>query len=163
MMKKKKIKNLKPKEYNIHLKYICRCSQEHWLSYDEASEEDFVIVCECKRLLKVKPISGIIVKYKINKKAKKIVPEKNNTNDNLQELKTLDNKDIKENTINSNNTEINKEIPENLINTCSNLLITFGYSKREAANLIKDFYSKNSNIDYSKFVKNLLISIGESK
>lgn len=154
-MKKKKIKNLKPIEYDIHLKYLCRCGEHHWLSFDEASEKDFIIVCGCNSLLKVKPLSGIVVKYKENKKSKKI----DHTTKQKELLFNHSNNEKKD----IINDKTQKELPENLINTCSNLLVTFGYSKREAIDLIKDFYSKNNNIEYSKFVKSLLSSIGELK
>jgi hypothetical protein len=150
--KKKKIKNLKPIEYDIHLKYLCRCGQHHWLSYNEASEKDFIIVCECQTLLRVKPLSGIIVKYKENKKSNKI-----NTSNTKKTEQTNNKTDVVD------NHEKHRELPENLVNACSNLLITFGYSKKEAIELIKNFYSKNKDIEYSKFVKSLLSSIGESK
>ena len=64
MKLKKKLKNQKPIEFDIHLKYRCsKCNQEHWLSYQEASTKNFKIVCFCKNIFYVQRICAFKVKY----------------------------------------------------------------------------------------------------
>lgn len=164
MKMKKKFKNLKPIEFDIHLKYQCKCGEMHWLSFDEASEPDFVIVCECKRLLKVKPIAGVIIKYKEERKnSKKIKLENNNSNIDHQPI-IVDSTTDKSHTIENNKEPEPSESPElseEFKTTCVNLLTTFGYSKREALILVIDFYDKNKTLPNSIFLKQLLASLGK--
>lgn len=68
-MKKTKIKNLKPIEIDLHLKYQCpQCNTYHWLSQSEAKTENFKIVCDCSSVLMPKKISRIKIKYHNNQK-----------------------------------------------------------------------------------------------
>lgn len=60
----KKIKNLKPVECVADLRYRCtKCGLDHWVSLKEAKTKDFIIVCDCDTLLKVKQIQTINVVY----------------------------------------------------------------------------------------------------
>ncbi len=61
---------LKPIEYDFHMKYMCpKCQYCHWVSLEEAKTEKFIIVCDCKDILKIQTIDLIKIKYK-NKKQK---------------------------------------------------------------------------------------------
>lgn len=162
-MIKKILENLKPIEYDIHFKYQCKCGELHWLSLDEASEPDFIIVCECKKRIKVKPINRVVIKYKKQKFATLNFSEekKDSESNHTDTIVTQKEEQITE-TKNVCNEEklINNELPNELLNTCSNLLVSFGYSKREAIDIIKKFYDDNPSIKYSIFVKQLLASLG---
>lgn len=183
---KQKVKNLRPIEYDIHLKYQCLCSQIHWLSYNEASEPDFIIVCDCGKKLKVKPVKDFSIEYKKKKKKKRVDDSSESTTDSLNQTTTENNKiidksiieitnelvdtttieidlekDVDQQINNIEETEI-KPIPPSLLKTCSNLLVTFGYNKREAVEVVKNFYYYNIQLDQSNFVKELLIHIGRS-
>jgi hypothetical protein len=64
------MKNLKPTEYDLHLKYSCpNCGYNHWLSIHEAQTDKFLIVCDCKKILKVKTVDSFKIKYKTKKNA----------------------------------------------------------------------------------------------
>ena len=70
MTTQNQIKNLRPTDYDISLRYVCpNCSNEHWLRLKQAQYEKFVIVCDCDTLLKIKPIESI--KFKFKKKQNK--------------------------------------------------------------------------------------------
>lgn len=64
------MKNLKPTEYDLHLKYSCPyCEYSHWLSIYEAQTDKFLIVCDCKKILRVKTVDSFKIKYKPKKNA----------------------------------------------------------------------------------------------
>lgn len=126
-----KIKNLKPTEKNLHLKYKCpNCGIEHWLSLDEASTSDYIIVCDCKSKLKVKPVKTVRIIYK--KKKSSIVKTE----------------------------EKNKTVPVVLLDNCVKILVTYGFSAKEAKSLVEKSYMKNSSDDALVIIKDILAHIG---
>lgn len=131
MMKTKKIKNLKPIELNLHLKYRCpECDVEHWLSLDEAKTKEYVIVCYCKIKLKVKPIKSIRIVYSKSGSSKP-KPQKES-----------------------------QAIPVALLESCVKILIDYGYSEKEAKSLIEESYAKNPTDNALVIIKNILTTIG---
>jgi hypothetical protein len=128
---KKKIKNLKPTEINLHLKYKCpECQIEHWISLDEAKTTGYMIVCDCKTKLKVKPIKTIRILYKTNKTTK-AKPEK-----------------------------IDQSMPVVLLENCVKILVSYGFSAKESKTLVEESYKKNSVNDALIIIKDILANIG---
>jgi hypothetical protein len=131
MMKTKKIKNLKPIELNIHIKYKCpECDVEHWLSFEEAKTKEYVIVCCCKAKLKVKPIKSIGIVYSKSKSCKPNPQKQSQT------------------------------IPIALLESCAKILAGYGYSSKEAKTLIEESYSRNPTDNALVIIKNILTTIG---
>lgn len=130
-MKTKKIKNLKPIELNLHLKYKCpECDVEHWLSLDETKTKEYVTVCYCKTKLKVRPIKSIRIVYSKSGSSKP--------------------KSQKE----------SQAIPVALLESCVKILIDYGYSEKEAKALIEESYVKNPTDNALVVIKNILTTIG---
>ena len=60
MKNKTTTKNLKPNGINLYLEYRCPdCCATHWLKLDEVKTPGFIVVCDCRRILKFKPIKKI--------------------------------------------------------------------------------------------------------
>ena len=136
MMKTKIIYNQKPIEYDLHLKYICQqCGQAHWLSFRESSTKQFKIVCDCGFVFGVKPTKSIKIIYKTPKTKKET------------EM-------VKE-------TEIEKkpEIPPSLLDQAIEILISYGFTKTEASDLLKQTYSNNPLSDITLLIKHSLESL----
>lgn len=133
----KTIKKLqKPIDFDIHLKYRCiNCSQDHWLSYKEASTKNFKIVCDCGLVFKVKRVSGFKLLYQKKEKntAKKPDPV------------VIDAK---------------VKISSDLLNRAVASLIKYGFTKDEASLLVSDVYVKNPVDDLNILVKQTLESLG---
>jgi hypothetical protein len=130
---KKKIKNLKPTEINLHLKYQCpECSIDHWISLDEAKTPGFIIVCYCRTTLKVKGVKSTKI---IFRNQKKIVAKKQ--------------KDT-------------QEIPLEILDSCVKILVGYGYSESEAKLLITKSYADNSTNNPLELIKFTLTNIGGS-
>jgi phage terminase large subunit GpA-like protein len=79
------MKNQKPIDYDIHLKYSCpKCGQYHWLSFKEASTKNFKVVCDCDEVFKVKRVKSFKIKYE----TKSIVQSSDKDNLSSQTIKT---------------------------------------------------------------------------
>lgn len=130
-MKPKKIKNLKPIELNLHIKYKCpKCDVEHWLSLDEAKTKEYITVCYCKTKLKVKPIKSIRIVYSKSRPSKLKSEKESET------------------------------IPIALLENCVKILTGYGYSSKESKALVEESYSKNPVDDALVIIKNILTTIG---
>lgn len=73
MKTKKKLQ--KPIDQEVNLRYRCsQCSQDHWLSWRQASTINFKVVCDCGEVFKVKRVSEFRIKYiqKISKPSTEI-------------------------------------------------------------------------------------------
>ena len=68
----KKIKNLRPIDVDVNLKYVCpNCCLEHWVTLKQVQYSKFVIVCDCDVILKPKTVEKIrTVYHKKNVKSK---------------------------------------------------------------------------------------------
>jgi hypothetical protein len=133
-MKKTTQKNLKPIEYDIHLKYRCnQCCQDHWLSFQEASTKNFKVVCDCGNVFKVKRPLHFKLKY-----ASKTIKTKQKVDD------------------------INKEKPvetkpcEELLSKSVKMLTNYGFSAKEASDLICESYQANHVDELISLVKQTL-------
>ncbi len=129
----KKQTYLKPIDQDIHLKYRCvQCCQDHWLSYREASTKNFKVVCDCGKVFKVTRVVSFDIQY---------------------ETQTVPSQPI--------------EVVEPVVSTkhldilekSAKLLVSFGFSEKEAFALVSDSYKKNAVEDYATLVKQTLESI----
>ena len=123
-------KRLKPKEYDVHLKYSCPdCGCDHWLSLLEASTINFKVVCDCGVVFRVKKIIGIKLLYD---KALKQEKEKTTTPQ----------------TIDIENNNIAKQAVATIIN--------YGFTSKEAKDLVKNCYDTSKTYSVSDLVKEAL-------
>lgn len=139
MMKKKTIscsgqkKNLKPIDYDLHLKYLCPnsdCNAVHWVSLSEASVKNFKVVCYCGYIFSPKPIDKIKIKYKNSSKPLKITEP------------------------------IEKKDEAKFIDKAIDLLKSYGFDANEAQSLINESIKQNPNItDYVTLVKHSLFLV----
>jgi hypothetical protein len=130
---KTKNKNQKPIDFDLHLKYRChQCSQDHWLSYLEASTQNFKIVCGCGEVFKVKRIKSFKINYHSKKKTE-TTPQKEESSSHT--------------------------IPSDILNKCVKILVTYGFTISEASELLYNTYSKNPVDDCGTLIKNTLASL----
>lgn len=124
-------KRLKPKEHDVHLKYSCTdCGCDHWLSLLEASTTNFKIVCDCGVVFRVKKVIGIKLLYDktLSKKPKE--------------------KSAAVNVI---------DIDSNLVAKQAIAIITnYGFTNKEAKDLIKKCYDTSTTYSVSDLVKQAL-------
>jgi len=133
MTTQNQIKNLKPTDCDITLRYVCpNCSNEHWIRLKQAQYKKFVIVCDCDTILKTKPVDLVKIIYRKNKPVKKIISD-----------------DTKE------------EINVSILNRCCNVLSSYGFSRKESESLIKESYAENKSEDCMILVKLSLSKFGE--
>jgi len=136
MKTKQIIKNLKPTELNVHLKYTCpTCSVDHWLSLDESKTKGYLVVCDCNSILKVKPIHSLVIKFRKKKK----------------NIKTTE----------SDKVEETSKIDVALLSKCCTILSSYGYEKSEIEPLIVKTYENSPTTDIKTLVKNTLMKIGD--
>lgn len=136
MKTKQIIKNLRPIELNVHLKYTCpNCSVEHWLSLQEAKTRGYLIVCDCDTVLKVKTIDFLKVKFYKKQKS----------------TKPVERESVVEST----------KIDVDLLSKCCTILNSYGYEKSEVEDLIIKTYENNPTTDIKTLVKNTLMNIGD--
>ena len=129
--------NLEPVEADIHLKYICpSCDSEHWLSYKETKIQDFKVFCEiCENILIPKPVKSITVNFIEQNQQKK--EEQKKEEEEKQTVTDLD-----------------------FISEAENVLIGFGFTKREAKEMIALEYKKTGEKNPAKLVKFSLDLLG---
>jgi hypothetical protein len=130
------IKNLKPTDCDITLRYVCpNCSNEHWVRLKQAKYEKFVIVCDCDTILKTKPITSVKILYR-KKKSQSQKKEKQITDQQ-------------------------EEIDSKLIDKCFSILSSYGFSRKETESLVKECYIESKNTDCLTLVKLSLSKFGE--
>lgn len=123
-------KNLKPIEYDLHLKYLCpnpSCCSPHWLSLKEAQIKGFKIVCVCGTVFSVKTVEKFRIKF------------------------TSKNKKKQSTDCSSTSSHIDKAIA---------LLKTYGFNHAEASDMIEKCVSESPNItDHVTLVKHSLFLV----
>lgn len=145
MKNKKKI--LKPIEIDAHLKYRCpnsKCGYEHWINLIESQTKNFKIVCYCGDILRPKQVKNIKVKYVLKPK-----PITTNIVKQEQEL-------VKE-----PEPEVENPISERLLLICSKTLTDYGFTKKEAFDLLKQSYIQNPTEQPLELINNTLLLIGK--
>ena len=123
----KKVKNLKPTDIDVYLKYNCpnnKCNNTHWTTLKESQTKNFIIVCDCGYIIKTKRIDKLKIIYHQEKKISKIIS--------------------KENTI----------IPKDILDKSLKMMTALGYSEKEAIIMLTSYYSHNQIKDYKILVKN---------
>ena len=135
-MKKTKIKNQKPIELDVHLKYLCsnnKCGYCHWLSLSETKTKNFKVVCECGQIFKPKLINTIKILY-------------NKTRTPVVNRETI----VKTTTV-----------PLDLYRKCATILTGYGFSESETLNLVTDAYITNNTSDAKVLIKYILQNLEE--
>lgn len=123
-------KKQKPKEYDLHLKYSCPdCGCDHWLSLLEASTTNFKVVCDCGVLFRVKRVAGIKLLYE-------------------QVSKQAEAKISTPHTIDIENNMVAKQAVATIIN--------YGFTSKEAKDLVKNCYDTSKTYSVSDLVKQAL-------
>lgn len=146
MKTQKIIRNQKPIEIDCHIKYLCpnnKCNQFHWLSLAESRTKDFIIVCGCGESFKVKQIDKIRIRYKQHINSKKNEPP-------VAQTETLE---IEELPVPDPNLFDAKDF----INDCAYSLVSFGFSQKEAINLLTQSYNKHPTQNHTELIKQTLL------
>lgn len=142
IQKKKKTKNIKPYDFDIQLIYRCpNCNLEHWLSLIETQTKGFKVVCDCSHIFRVKTIKGIDIVFEQDAAALETKEEK------------IENADIKEPIVESVDTPKEKVVPTDLFNKCIPTLTSYGFTKKEAQELIYSTYQANDFTEIGAFLK----------
>jgi hypothetical protein len=135
---KKKIKNLKPVECIADLRYRCtNCGLDHWVSIKEAKTRDFIIVCDCDTLLKVKQIQTVNVVY-VNDATLQKRPVNTTQAPIIPTVKPTDAKVISQ--------------------ACA-VLSTYGFTKQEAMDMATKYTEKESFTDVKILVSKILSNL----
>lgn len=121
----------KPIDFNVVLQYKCpECDNDYWITYLQASTKNFKMVCDCGTVFKPKRI--VDLKLKFEKKIKTKIQQ----------------------------SDQNTTIPNDLLNNCVNVLIGYGFDKKEAKELVTTTFDKNpSSNSVSILVKQALESM----
>lgn len=136
-MLKTKLKNQKPIEVEVSLKYTCpnkNCNFNHWIFLREAQTKNFKIVCECGTVFKPKCIKKIDILY-ASEEIEGDLPQKNN---------------------------FKEEYPSYVLRAV-NIMVSLGYSKKESQQKIKEIYDIEKITDPSILVKRTISQFGEIK
>lgn len=134
-------KNLKPIEYDIHLKYLCpnvSCCCPHWLSFKESSTKNFKVVCDCGQVFSINRTKSVNIEYHdlIDRPKSGSFETKNHTNDQ--------------------DTLISKSMKALAID----LMKTYGFTELEALPMIDKAIMENPSItDHVTLVKHSLFWI----
>lgn len=141
-MIKKIIKNLKPTDYDLNIKYTCtNCGSDHWVTEKAAKYSKFVIVCECDTVLKPKPIQQTKFLYKKRKPKSQVFTE------------TVE-----------NNTEAESEnLSVDSLKKCCKVLEGYGFSQTEAESLLELAYAETKSTDCVELIKYSLFKLGDKK
>ena len=129
-----KIKIQKPIDTDVHFKYRCLgCGGEHWLSLNETKTSKFKIVCNCGKIFSPKKIKNIKVVYAVS--------TKKSTEDTKKE------KPI-------------HHISKDLLDKCTKLLFNYGFTTKEAQEMLQKAYQENPTEDSGLLLKTTLKLIG---
>ena len=135
------MKNQKPIDFDVHLKYLCnRCGSIHWLSFKEASTDDFKIVCDCDNVFTVRRVSAIKIKYFDKAETKS---------------QTVETEALKPSTEPSVFRQISRDLLEQTIKA----LIPYGFTSTEAKEMVTKSYRDNPNDNALMLVKQVLESL----
>ncbi len=144
-MKTKK-RSLKPISLDAHFKYECpntECTIQHWLSLKETQTKNFKVVCDCGTVFQPKRISKIKILYSKPKTKKEIPVDTEIVNKKPE----------------SEDREVVK-IPIDLLDRSAKILSTYGFTDKEARELLVDAYDKIKTEDIGNLVKYTLETFG---
>jgi hypothetical protein len=133
---KTKLKVQKPIEIDVSLKYKCTnkdCGFDHWLFLREAKTKNFKIVCDCGTIFKPKRIQNIEVVYAIKESVEKPVdkPEESGKMEDIE-----------------------------CVSRAINMMISLGYSKKDAQDSVIFIFKNEHIFDPSVLVKKAVLHIG---
>lgn len=127
------LKNQKPIDLDLHLKYECsNCNAIHWLSLKETQTKNYKILCDCNCIIKPKTVDKVKLTY-IN--TKKVVKQQHSV-------------------------VLEEEIPVDLLKKCVTMLTGYGFEKDESENLTKEYHKANPNLNCVDLIKHILKSFG---
>lgn len=136
-MLKTKFKRQKPIDIDVSFKYTCPntdCKFDHWLFLREAQTKNFKIVCDCGTIFKPKRIQNIEIVYAVKESVEKPVDES------------------------ASSDKIDK-MPE-CVYRAINMMVSLGYSKKDAHSHILEIFEKEKIEDPSILVKKAVSHIG---
>lgn len=139
-------KSLKPISLDAHFKYECpntECSIQHWLSLKETKVKNFKVVCDCGTIFSPKRIAKVKIFYS-KSKIKKEAPVNTDSSNKKQE---------------SADSEVVK-IPIDLLDRSAKILSMYGFTDKEARELLVDSYGKAKTEDIGTLVKYTLETFG---
>lgn len=143
MIKHKK-KNLKPIDMSVSLIYRCpSCSNQHWLSLNQAKTKKFIVVCDCNHVFKVKPVRSLKVIYQKSDKITKV------ENSSKVSTETIEAKPVV------------AQIPQQLLDSCTQILKQYGFTSSECSTLITDCYNSNPKYTAAEIIKLCISKLGE--
>jgi formylmethanofuran dehydrogenase subunit B len=140
--KKKIVKNIKPKSYDINYEYICPlCGCNHWLTSIETKTKGFRVACDCGAILFPKVIKKIKIVYKII--------NLENTNKPAQDTTT------------SESTAI--VLDKSVANISCDTLEKYGFERSEALSLVEKAFDQIQVNDSVSLIKKALELLGAEK
>jgi hypothetical protein len=131
------VKSLKPISLDAQFKYRCTntdCESEHWLFLNQVQVKGFKLVCDCGIVYKIRQITNIKTQY--SKKNKKPKTE----HDKLSEIVI--------------------QVEPEYLKKAYKILATYGFSNKEAVDLITKVYSTNKCDNPLLLVKDALKIFG---
>lgn len=140
---KKKTKNVKPYDFDLELIYKClNCNLEHWLSLQQTQVKGFKVVCDCGSIFQVKPIKAIEIIF--------------------EETIAVECVETKETSLNEPETKspVEKDVPEHMLNQCVPILKNYGFTDKEAKELIYSAYQVDQTENVKDFIKLCFSNIG---
>lgn len=141
-----KKKNQKPIEIDAYLKYKCpnsSCGYNHWLTLKETQTKNFKVVCDCGSVFKPKQIHKIKIKYYSDP----IIPE--------VKTETVVTQQESEQPIRPE-----PQIPEKMLKICSKTLIDYGFTQKEAHNLLRQSFILQPTESPFELINNTLTMLG---
>jgi hypothetical protein len=142
MIKHKK-KNLKPTDMSLSLIYRCpNCSNQHWLSLNQAKTKKFIVVCDCDHVFKVKPVENIRIIYQKTSRKKE---------QNQPVAASSQIADVEQSV---------PEISQSILDSCSNVLKKYGFTASECHPLIKECYNSNPKFTAAEIIKFCITKFG---
>ena len=127
------IKSLKPISLDAQFKYRCtntECESEHWLFLNQVQVKGFRLVCDCGNVYKIRQITNI--KTQFSKKTQKSITE----------------------------SEIVDEVEPECLKKAYKILENYGFSNKEAVDLVNKVYDLTNQNNPLLLVKDALKIFG---
>jgi len=132
-----KIKSLKPISLDAQFKYRCTntdCESEHWLFLNQVQVKGFKLVCDCGNVYKIRQIENVKIQY--SKKTQKPITESNKSS------------------------EIATKVEPEYLKKAYKILETYGFSNKEAVDLVNKVYDLTNQDNPLLLVKDALKIFG---
>lgn len=145
-----KKKNQKPIEVDSSLRYRCPkpdCGKDHWLSLKETQTKNFKVVCYCGEVFRPQRIKKI-----------KIVYYKPSYSPQKQETQISESIEEPKNSI----PDLAPKISDRLLELCSRTFMNYGFTKKEADDLLRQSYILHPTENAFELVNYTLKMIGST-